>query len=178
MTDFKVVEAKPWHVGQMMRILRTEHHSALAMMGIKGHRELRSTFEASCVRKAWLIDGRLAGLGGVTGTLLDPIASVWLALSQHAMRYPVAVLREARVQLDSLMVTRRILTTSCLAGDEAALRFAIYLGFHIATAGRGQIALSAFSRRDLRRFVEETPDVRIPCGNSYAIALAYGGEAA
>lgn len=177
MTEFRVVEAKPFHCGRMCRILRTEHHEALAMIGADIHRELRAAFDASCIRKAWLIDGELAALGGISGSALDAAGYVWLALSKKATHYPVALLKEAKRQLAEVMRTKRELATTIIPTDEAALRLAVFLGFHVAHEGRGQPAFSRFSRRDLAAFICENPDLRIPVGRSYVTPMGYHAEA-
>lgn len=75
------------------------------------------------------MDGRLGALGGVVGSPLATDGFVWLAIAENALRYPVAVAREARRQIDRLMGTKRMLTTVALDDDPRALRFALHLGF-------------------------------------------------
>jgi hypothetical protein len=78
MTRFQVIEAKEHHCGQIVRRLRAEHARAIAGFGVHAHREIRTNFDASAFRRAWLIDGRLAALFGVTGALLG-VARLWVA---------------------------------------------------------------------------------------------------
>jgi hypothetical protein len=126
---FQIVEAKAWHVGRMTRLLRAEHRDAVVAIGVNAHRELRDRFDESFFRRAWLADGHLLGLGGVTGSPLASEGMVWLALAGAAARYPVAMLREARRQIDGLMATKRSLMTVILPEDAASFRFARHLGF-------------------------------------------------
>lgn len=132
MTKFAVIDAKPWHVGQMIRRMRGRHREEMIALGLDTHRELRATFNASAVRRAWLIDGDIAAIGGVAGTLADSIAFVWLVISEDATRYPLAFVRAARTELDAVMASRVELFTTVLPGDLDALRFAAFMGFHIA----------------------------------------------
>lgn len=173
MTDFTIIEAKPYHCGQMSRLLRAEHREAIARVGADIHREMRARFDASSFRRAWMIDGRLAALGGVVGTSLSTYGFVWLALTNEARRYPLAVVREARRQLDEIMTVRRELATTIIGGDEAAKRLAVFLGFHVSESGPGSRAYSRFARRDLARHLENDPELRLPIGNGYAVALGY-----
>lgn len=129
MTTFDLIEAKPWHCGQMARALRVEHHRAVLGLGCHAHRELSGVFELSFFRRAFLVDGRLVALGGVIGSLLSTTGFVWLAVSEGAARHKVAIVREARRQLAQLAQVKRTLVTSLLPGDETAKRFAAYLGF-------------------------------------------------
>jgi hypothetical protein len=175
-TTFLTIPAKRWHCGQMVRLLRHEHQRVMYGIGLDAHAELAGMFEISAFRKAWLIDGRLAGLGGVTGTLLSPHGFVWLALSEQAMRYPVALVKEARRQIAEMMVVKRELTTTLIGGDEAAQRLAVFLGFHVQSQGPGQMAATRYGRRMLARYIAHEPGLRLPIGSGYAIAMGYSGE--
>ena len=172
MTEFAIIEAKPWHCGAMSRLLRPEHQRAVAMIGMNSHRELRARFDASSFRKAWLIDGHLAGLGGVTGPTLSAIGMVWLALSDRATAYPLAIIKEAKHQLEEIMTVKRVLFTAILDDDEAAKRFAVFLGFH-----DDEPAISRHGRRTMLRRLEEDDTTRIPIGHSAGIVLTYEGRA-
>lgn len=173
MTDFTVIEAKAWHCGAIARRLRREHRNALSAAGVDIHRELRSMFDASAFRRAWLIDGDLAAIGGVAGTALSVTGYVWVAMTEQAARYPVALVKEARRQLGEIMGIQRELATTVIPDDPAAARLAVFLGFHVSHEGRGQRALSRFSRRDLIRFIATDENLRIPVGKAYAIAMGY-----
>ncbi|MBB3453884.1 hypothetical protein FHT86_002140 [Rhizobium sp. BK313] len=178
MPVFSIEEAKPYHCGQMVRILRTEHQQAIARVQLGTHRQMRGCFDASCFRKAWMIEGRLAGLGGIIGTVASPTGFVWLALSNEALRYPVAIVKEARKQLAEIMVVKRELATTIIEGDEAAKRLAIFLGFHVADDGPGAPANSKKDRQVLMRHMENRQDIRVPVGNGFAIAMGYHHEEA
>jgi hypothetical protein len=172
-TTFSIVPAKPWHCGQMCRLLRHERRRATALVGMDAHRELRELFDQSAFRRAWLADGEMIGLGGVTGSLLAPRGYVWLALSEMARRYPLAVVKQARRQLDEIMVTKRELATTIIGGDEAAKRLAVFLGFHVQDEGPGQPAYSRYGRRTLHKHLETETELRIPVGRGYAIPMGY-----
>src|ERR1035437_6577661 len=129
MPRFEIVEAKAWHCGAMSRILRLEHQKAVAMIGLNSHREIRAAFGDSIFRKAWLIDGKLAALGGVTGPAISPFGMVWLTFSNAAMKYPMAIIKETRRQISEIMLVKRLLGCTIAECDETSERFAIFLGF-------------------------------------------------
>lgn len=170
MTNFTIIEAKAFHCGQMVRLLRLEHQKAVAMIGINSHRELRARFDESSFRKAWLIDGKLAAVGGVSGTMLSGYGMVWLALSNRAMKYPLAIVKEAKRQLSEIMQTKTFLATSILEGDVAAERFAVFLGF---VPDGDEAAVSVFGRREIVRRIRENQDIRTRIGNGYAVTMTY-----
>lgn len=128
---FEIVEAKPQHCGQMSRLLRVEHRSAIEALDINAHHELRACFDASAFRRAWLIDGALAALGGVTGGKLDVYGQIWLAFAPLALRYPIEVMKESKRQLAVVSQVKRKLVTMILLNDGASARFAQRLGFKV-----------------------------------------------
>lgn len=129
MPSFQIVEGKVHHCGPMARILRREQREPLLKANIPIHRALRNQLEASSYRRAWLIDGRLAGLGGVHGTLASPDGIIWLTLSEDALRYRKAIVAESKRQIDLIMGNCRKLIASTLWFDWRAAEFAAFLGF-------------------------------------------------
>lgn len=130
---FEIVPAKIWHSGQIIRQLREEHRYAAAWLGINSHQEIRDRFDASLFAKSWLIDGKLAAMGGVCGSVLSDEGFVWLALTEEAARYRYAAAREARRQIAEIMVVKRNLFTTLIPEDRTALRFAMRLGFEVVS---------------------------------------------
>ncbi len=173
MTTFGIVEMKSYHVGRICRRLRVEHQIALARVGRSVHAELKSTFDQSSFRRAWLIDGKLAAVGGVIGPIAASTGYIWLAIAEDATRYPIAMMKEARRQLDNIMVTKHELATTIIGGDEAAKRLAIFLGFHVMDDGPGAPAFSISGRRTLAEHLDAASDIRIPIGGGYAIPMGY-----
>jgi hypothetical protein len=177
MTQVEVIDAKLWHVGRIARMLRPEHAAALVRMGINSHRELRATFEASYVRKAMLIDGKLAGIGGIMGPLLSPIGFAWIAISDRATRYPVALVKEVRKHLAEEMKTKAELHTTIMVDDLAARRFAVFLGWHVADEGLGAAAETRPGRRTLHDHIASTPELLVPFRGSHLIKMGYHASA-
>ena len=176
MPRFAIVEARPYHCGAMARALRLEHRKAVAVTGYNAHYELAARFRDSAFRRAWMIDGQLAALGGVTGSMIDPAGQVWLALSHRALRYPVHLVREARRQLAEIMTMKHEIATLALGSDDAALRFALFLGF-LPVGSPLRSAQTREGRRMLLRFMD-TPDQRMVVGDGFGVALRYRREAA
>ena len=132
MSRFEIVEARLHHCGQMARLMRREQREAIARAGYDPHHELRSRFDSSSVCRALLIDGRLAALGGIVGTLLSPHGSVWVVLAEWASRaHPLTLARIAARQLDRIMQTYTEVASVLVGEDEPAHRLAVSLGFSV-----------------------------------------------
>ncbi len=173
MVDLTIRDGGMRFCGQMIRHLRREHHEAFAGVGLNAHRELRNTVAQSAYRRAAFLDGRLAAMWGVTGTVMCSTGLVWLALTNEAAARPILVLREARRQLDEIMRTKTELATTVLRDDEAALRLCVYMGFHVEDNGPGAPAHSKYGRRTLMELVRTNPELRKPVGNSYLVPMGY-----
>jgi hypothetical protein len=169
----EIVEGKPWHCGQMARILRHEHQRELTHAGVNIHREIKSSFDGSFWRRAGLIDGRLVGLGGVMGSGINSIGFVWMALSDEVRKHPIATARILRDLLDEIMETRRELATVVIPEDDAALKLAVFLGFHCEHDGQGAQAYSRIGRRDLAKYLKENQDLRMNSGKGTCVPLGY-----
>lgn len=174
MPTFDIVPGKPWHCGQMVRLLRLEQMQVEALLGVDAHATLRQRFDQSpSFRRAWLIDGRLAALGGVTGSLASPDGFVWLAVARFALCYPKAMVRTARAQIAEIMKTRHELHTTLLDGDAASRRFAVFLGFVPLGGTWRRAPISRSGRAMLLDDIEHNDKSRIPVGAGTMTAMHY-----
>ncbi len=152
MTEFSIIEGREFHCGQIVRHLREGQRAAVLGLGVNPHREIRTNFDASAFRRAWLVDGKLGALFGITGSLASSHGYCWLALSQAGTRYPVEIVKETRRQFGIIMQTKRELYTTLLPEDRAAIRFADWLGF------------------------EQAHTVPVPYGSGRVISVRYRGN--
>jgi hypothetical protein len=118
-----------WHCGQLTRRLRAAQSGALASLGVRSHAELRSRFSESSVKWSWMIDGKLAGMCGVTGSHLSFTGFIWLALAEAATRHPALTARAARSQIAEIMLTRREIYSVMFHSDAASMRWIEFLKF-------------------------------------------------
>lgn len=124
------VEAKRFHCGRMARLLRREHAEILAASPRSIHQQLLDAFNASIVRRAWLLDGELVALVGMVGMLADDEGTIWLALSEQvSAARPIVVARTAQRFIDNMTRIRPVLTTDILSDDIKSRQLAAFLGF-------------------------------------------------
>lgn len=153
MTRFQVIEAKPHHCGQIIRIIRNEHKMAMAQIGVNdGHGKLRQMFQSSYMRVAWMIDGKLAAIGGVSGTAIGFSGQVWLAVAERAVRFPVEMVKESRRQLARIMEIKDHLVTTIAEDDKTSKRFAEFMGFqkslcHRTPMGYGHVLVMECNKK-------------------------------
>lgn len=173
----EIVEAKPYHCGQMARLMRRAQRDSLLQAGLDPHRELQARFAESYLRRAWLIEGRLAALGGITGTRLSAYGFIWLVIAEATRRHPRAIVEEARHQLKDIMRTKLEVATAIVTSDPAALRLAAFLGFHVAHQGPGAPAIGRLGRRALIAEVTGNEALQVPLGGVKIVGMGYHREA-
>jgi hypothetical protein len=171
MAEIRIVPARFWMCGRIIRSLRHEHYIAEKMAGGDPHRQAQAVFRASYFTRAFTIEGELAAVCGAIGSHLSPFGFVWLLMSEKTTHYPKEIVRHARATIAELMKDKIELRTTVIGGDDAGLRLAAFLGFH---RGDGE-AFSHHGRRTLLRRLRTDPDVRAPLGQAYVVHMAYTG---
>ena len=151
MTDFRIIEAREHHCGKIIRRLRMEHLAALVGLGVHAHGEIRKNFDISGYRRAWLVDGALGAVWGITGPLMSSQGYGWLAISEEGTKYPIEIAKETKRQFAAIMLTKRDVITTLLPEDKTAMRYAQWIGF------------------------EQMHTTPVPYGNGRVIAMRYRG---
>ena len=167
----EVVEAKRHHCGAMARRMRKVHLDILASGGVSAHRELVWVFGQSSFRRSVFCEGKIVAMGGITGSQLSTQGVAWLVLAEEFRNHPVTVVRHAKRLLKQEMRTRSELAVTILLEDDAAWRFAIYLGFHVSHDDDGAPATDRRSRARLARYVRSKRDVHIQVGQISVIPM-------
>lgn len=166
--SYSIVPASVRHVRPMAAQLRAAACITLQGFGLRPREALRRAYVASPHCRTALMDGKPIAMWGVKNTMLGNTGVVWLVLSEAVTHMPVAVVKEARAELAAVMERLDEIAITVLPDDEAAIRFAVYLGFHDRDNDDGQM-----SRKELCRSILADPQYRVPIGDSYVIALGY-----
>lgn len=111
-----------------------------------------------------MVDGIPAAMWGVRGTLLGDTAMVWVVMSEAVKSLPMSLMRETRKVMGDITSRYRVVHATVLPNDEAAIRFALYLGFHAGDGSHQERAVKLLA----------DPEKRIPIGDGYVIELCYG----
>lgn len=168
-SSYSVVPASIRHVRPMSAQLRAAACITLQGFSMEPRRALHRAFIASPYCRTALQDGKPIAMWGVKGTMLGDTAFVWLVLSEGVTKMPVSIVKEARAELAKVMETNDEVAITVLPDDEAAVRFAVALGFHDRN-NDGDLLLS---RKEMTREIIADPRYKIPIGDSYVIALGY-----
>lgn len=168
MNTYQIVPASIRHIKPMAARLRAAACITLQGFGYEPRRALHRAFLASYYCRTAVLDGKPIAMWGTKSVLLGDEALVWLVLSDEVTKMPLSVVKEARAELAKIMDDYREVAITVLPDDEAAIRFAVFLGFHDRDNDDGH-----FTRKDMCQQIRENPNYRIPIGDSYVVALGY-----
>lgn len=128
MSFYEVVPASVLHVKPLCTNLRPVACSTLRAFGLDARESLRRAFASS--NECWTVlwKDKPEAMWGVQGALLSDHVQVWVALSETAVRFPLAIVRKARAEMQRLS-EQRILYATVFHGDERARLFARSIGF-------------------------------------------------
>lgn len=153
MIEYRTVEARPYHLTRIVRRIRAEDASAAEALGIDARSELQRIFDASPYRRAWLVDGAVTAVGGVTGTAASSTGVLWLVTSRDLGRHARQFFSVGIDNLRAILETRSHVDAVMLRSDDAARRFATHFGFRL----RHPQSYSDLLRMELRRELPQRP---------------------
>jgi hypothetical protein len=119
--------------------MRPEDREEAECLGVSAQRMLWRSFRNSFWRRAHFIDGELAAISAVGGTLLGNVGNPWIITSPIIERAPVAYFREARREVDALLEIFPRLESLIGVKHKKALRFFSMLGFTIIPGEPGAL---------------------------------------
>jgi hypothetical protein len=155
MARFKVTTAKRSDCGQIACLMRYDHREAVIALGLDPYHEVVEAFDETPHPMAWMIDGELGAVGGAAGPPgLCPIAITWVVIAEHATRFPRALVREIKHQLDIAHEVYPLLVSPLCPADKKSLRFAAFLGFAVEHAYLQDGLLFAVYRKKQKSGVE------------------------
>ncbi len=171
---YEIVPASILDVKPMARKLRAAACITLQGFGLEPREALRRAVRSSPYCRTALVEGKPVAMWGVREVLLSDTAVVWLVLSEEVTRMPLAIVREAKAELDGVMEAKREVAITVLPDDDAAIRFAVFLGFD--DRGDDERDEGELSRHARCAAIRQNPRNRIPVGDSYVIALGHRAE--
>jgi hypothetical protein len=119
----------------MACLMRDDHRQAIVMLAFDPLHEALEAFDQSPHPKALLINDKLAALGGVCGPpWLCPVGVIWLGLTEYAVQFRHALVRELKQQLKIAHEVFPLLVAVLFPSDRKSIRLAEFLGFRVELA--------------------------------------------
>ena len=134
MTAANRCEVRPSDVRDIYRLaanLRPQDQAEVVALGIDPKRGIRENFRNAMLRKSYFVDGELAAMTGVCGSLLSDIGYPYLLTTKLVERVPVSFVKLAREGIADMLRHKLRLEAYVAADYTKACRFLAAIGFTI-----------------------------------------------
>lgn len=120
------------HCEQLAANMRAADRAEVQAAGLSGIRALGRAFRGGMMCRTAFVDGEIAAMWGLGGTLLSDIGHPWLLTTAAVERVPIAFVKVAKRELAAMLDQRRTLRNWVAADYAQAIRFLQVLGFTLA----------------------------------------------
>lgn len=119
------------HAAMILPRLRSEERMEMVAFGIEGRRDIPRLVRSSLYCRALFIEGEIAALGGLVGSMLTIEPQAWLLTTATVELHPFAFLRAMLRELDRAFEGFGAISAWAPAGAARILRFWQLAGAHI-----------------------------------------------
>jgi hypothetical protein len=131
--NYEIREAALRDALRLAKVLRDEDRLEITGDGFEPRDLLVWLCRDSIIARTGLIEGEIAAMWGLQGSMLGSVGVPWLFTSPKIRTMPLAFYRESRREIAEMMVTRRRLETRVLSSYSHSIRLFTLLGFHVGT---------------------------------------------
>ena len=131
MASYQIVDATPAHIRELAENLREEDRLECELDGISARRAIWRSYRASMLRRTVLVDGKVAGMWGMGGNLLDTVGHPWMMTSPAIETIRFSFYKEAQREVYAMLQMKPRLLMYVAAFHSKALRFWKSQGFYV-----------------------------------------------
>lgn len=126
-----IVDTERAHAALLARALRDDDRAEIAAGGITDRKAVWRSYKQSVLCKTAFVDGEIAAMWGLGGTLMSRRGEPWLLTTHAVEKVPLDFAREARKAVREMLTIRPILSNYVLASYERAVRLLQIIGFSL-----------------------------------------------
>ena len=125
----RIVPAEERHCRALAANLRPGDRAEVQAAGMSSIRAVAQSFRGGLLMRTAFVDGEIAAMWGLGGTLISDVGHPWLLTAPPAARLPLAFVKNARRELAAMLALRRILRNWVAADYDQAIGLLRLLGF-------------------------------------------------
>lgn len=127
----EIVPMEIRHIPELIDNIREGDRDECTALGLTPKQTLIAAYKESLVKKATLLDGKVAALWGVSGTYLAPESYIWLLTSKEVDKAPLHLAAAYRREVRKLLEVFPFLTNYCDFAYKKSLRMLELCGFTV-----------------------------------------------
>ena len=124
-----VVPSNVKDVYRLAETLRENDRMEIEALGVDVRTALRRSYREGICRKTYFIDGELAAMSGLCGTMIGDIGEPYLMTAPVAEKMPLTFVRHAKMAVDEMLEHKIRLEGFVIASYTKACRLLEVLGF-------------------------------------------------
>ena len=121
----------PYDLREMAEAMTADSKDVAERLGFTPLKALWKSYRNSLYCKTGLIDGKIAAIWGISGTMLAETGRPWLILSPEVNKNPIRVSFIYRKELNNMLKLFPVLEEWCPADNEPSIRMLELMGFKI-----------------------------------------------
>jgi hypothetical protein len=150
MANYTIIESEPHHFRMLVERLRDEDKAEIEAAGLSANKALWKSYRSAMLRRTAFVDGEIAAMWGVSGTLMSNVGHPWLLTTPACEKVPFAYVREGKKHASEMLQLHPILSNFVDASYERAIRFLKLAGFDVGKPfpfGKKQMPFCKFEMR-------------------------------
>ena len=124
-----VVPSKVDDVYRLAANLRTSDKNEVEALGINVKTGLRQSYRNAILRKTYFVDGEIAAMSGLCGSMLGDIGEPYLMTAAAAERVPLTFVKQAKISIQEMLQHKLRLEGYVDASYTKACKLLEILGF-------------------------------------------------
>ena len=116
---------------RLARALRDADRQEVVCFGLDPRKAIRESYRHAILHRTYFVDGEIAAMGGLSGSLLSHVGYPYLMTTPAVERVPTAFFKECRKMLGRMLEAKSTLAGDVLASYSGACRMLYMLGFEL-----------------------------------------------
>lgn len=130
-TDIVIVNTCPYHLRELAEAMTADSKDVASRLGYTPLKALWHSYRNSLYCKTGLIDGKIAAIWGLSGSMLAEVGKPWLIVSPEVKQSPLRIAFIYRKELNNMLKLFPVLEEWCPADNEPSIRMLELMGFRV-----------------------------------------------
>ena len=127
-----IERTNPLHLREMSEAMTADSAEVARNLGTTPLRALWASYRKSLYSKSFFINGKIAAICGLSGSIFSDTAKPWLILTPECKKYPLRVAFAYRKELNEMSRMFEILEEYVPEDNEASIRMLELMGFKVS----------------------------------------------
>lgn len=127
-----IVDTAPYHLREMAQTMQADSANTAKKMGLTPLKALWSSYRQSLICKSAFIDGKLAAIWGISGSMFGEIGKPWLVLTPETQQHPMRVAFRYKKEINKMLNMFPILEEWVPETNEKSIKMLELMGFKVS----------------------------------------------